>query len=188
MALAKVNADNARIWGSDEDYVAVAPLNAEFKLPETLTGEAPAPFEEVGWTHPDGYTLTPEDEVAKLKGFQGGRVIRTKVTSSETSFQFQALESTLQTLGLALNIKDSTATGDITKHTLAGARQVEQRQFLVELVDGDKHWLFHFPHGEITERQEIALGNEDITSYTLTVEVIGDYYLYTQGDEGMTPA
>lgn len=185
MALSEVDADNARIWGSDDDYVAVAPLGVEFTAPEELTEKAPAPFEELGWLHPDGFTLTPEDEAVKLKGFQGGRVIRTKITSSETSFQFQALESTLETVGLALNITKSETTGSVTKHTLAGARTVASRQFLIGLFDDDAKWLFHFPRGEITERQEIELGNEEITAYDLTVEVIGDYFLYTEGDAGM---
>nr|DAN91432.1 MAG TPA: major tail protein [Caudoviricetes sp.] len=185
MALDQVNADNARIWGSDDDYVAVAPIDTEFTPPTALTATAPTPFEEVGWIHPDGFTLTPTDEVAKLKGFQGGRVIRTKVTSSETSFAFQALESTLQTVGLALNIAESEATGGVTAHTLAGSRKVERRQFAIGLFDGDVKWLLHIPRGEITERQEITLGNEEITGYNLTVEIIGDYYLYTEGDPGM---
>ena len=136
MALAKVNAENARMFGSDDDYVAVAPLSATFAAPTALTPAAPTPFVEVGWLGPDGLNLTPNDEVSKLKGFQGGRVIRTVVTSSETSVSFQALESTLLTLGLSLGLKDSTTTAKITKHTLPGSRVVESRQFLVGLFDG----------------------------------------------------
>lgn len=185
MALTKVDPDNARIWGSDDDYVGIAALDAVFTEPTELTATAPTPFDEVGWVHPDGFTLTPTDEVAKLKGFQGGRVIRTKITSSETSFQFQALESKLEVVGLALGVGESKKTGDITKHTLKGSRSVESRQFVVGLFDGDTKWLLHIPHGDITERQEISLGNEEITAYNLTVEVIGDYYLYTEGDDGM---
>ena len=33
MALAKVNAENARMFGSDDDYVAVAELGATFSAP-----------------------------------------------------------------------------------------------------------------------------------------------------------
>lgn len=185
MAVAKVNADNSRIWGSDDDYVAVADLGAAFTDPETITKAAPSPFEEVGWLSPVGINLTPTDEVAKLKGFQGGRVIRVKTTSSETSFTFQALESTLLTMGLALGVASSAKAGEVTKHTLAGARQVEDRQFLIGTFDGDVKWLWHIPHGSVTEKQEIKLGNEEITAYNITVEIIGDYDLYTEDDAGM---
>lgn len=185
MALAQVDPDNARIWGSDDDYVAVADLDTEFTEPTELKATAPSPFEELGWIHPDGLTLTPTDEVTKLKGFQGGRVIRTVITSSETSIQVQALESTLLTLGLALGLKDSTKTGDVTKHTMAAAREVEARQFAIGLFDGDVKWLLHIPRGEITEKQEIQLGNEEITGYNLTIEIIGDYFLYTEGDDAL---
>ena len=188
MALAKVNAENARMFGSDDDYVAVAPLSATFAAPTALTPAAPTPFVEVGWLGPDGLNLTPNDEVSKLKGFQGGRVIRTVVTSSETSVSFQALESTLLTLGLSLGLKDSTTTAKITKHTLPGSRKVESRQFLVGLFDGTTKWLLHIPHGDITETAEITLGREEITGYNVTVEIIGDAYLYTEGDTGLTVA
>ena len=188
MALAKVNAENARMFGSDDDYVAVAELGATFSPPTAINAAAPTPFVEVGWTHPDGFKLTPTDEVTKLKGFQGGRVIRTVITSSETSFQFQALESSLLTLGLSLGLKDSATTGDVTKHTLPGSRKVESRQFLVGLFDGTTKWLLHIPHGDITEKAEITLGREEITGYNVTVEIIGDAYLYTEGDTGLTVA
>lgn len=187
MALIKVNPDNARIWGSDDDYFAVADLDAEFTAPASIEKAAPAPFIEAGWIHPDGFTLTPTDEVVKLKGFQGGRVIRTKVTSSETTISVQLLESTLLTMGLALGLKESTKTGDVTKHTVSGSREVEARQFLVGLFDGETSWLLHIPCGEIGEKQEVALGSEDITGYNLTIEIIGDAYLYTEGDAGMVP-
>ncbi|MSS84484.1 hypothetical protein FYJ24_06845 [Actinomycetaceae bacterium WB03_NA08] len=185
MALAQVNADNARLFGSDDDYVAVADLDAAFTAPESISAAAPAPFVEVGWIHPDGFTLTPTDEVAKLKGFQGGRVVRTAITSSETSFAFQMLESTALSLGLALSRGDATTTGGVTKSTLKGARQIEKRQFLLGLFDGDVKWLLHIPHGEITERQEITIGREEITGYNVTVEIIGDYFLYSQGDDAL---
>ena len=185
MALTQVNADNARIWGSDDDYVAVADLDAAFTAPESLTKAAPSPFEEVGWLSPDGITLTPTDEVAKLKGFQGGRVVRVKTTSSETSFTFQALESTLLTMGLALGVASSEKAGGVTKHTMLGSREVEDRQFLIGTFDGDVKWLWHIPHGSVTEKQEITLGNEEIAAYSITVEIIGDYFLYTEDDAGM---
>lgn len=188
MALTQVNADNARMFGSDDDYVAVADLDAEFTAPTAITAAAPAPFVEAGWIHPDGFTLTPTDEVAKLKGFQGGRVVRTAITSSETSFAFQMLESTALTLGLALGRGKAATTGGVTKSTIPGSRTVEKRQFLIGLFDGDVKWLLHIPHGEITERQEITIGREEITGYNVTVEIIGDYYLYSEDDEALESA
>lgn len=186
MAFKNANPDNARVWGSDDDFVAVAPLEAEFTLPATIDTEAPAPFKEVGWLHPDGFTLNPNDEIQKFKGFQGGRVVRTKVTSSETSIQFQLLESTALTMGIALDVTESTAEGAVTKHTLPGSREVDARQWLIGLFDGDVKWLLHIPRGEIGERAEVKLGSEELTAWNVTVEIIGDAYLYTEGDLAMT--
>lgn len=183
MALAKVNSDNARIFGSDDDYVAVKDWVADLDGTELddldeLKATAPTGFTEVGWLHPDGISLEPTDELQKLKGYQGGRTIRTKITSSETSFKFQCLESTALTLGLALDMDEgTTTTGGITKHTIKGAREVIKKTFAIGLFDGDVKWLLYVPHGEIGERTEINLGGEEIVAIEFTVEVIGDAYL-----------
>lgn len=186
MALIKVNPDNARVWGSDDDFFAVAEIGADFTAPSSIAAAAPQPFVEAGWIHPDGFSLTPTDEVAKLKGFQGGRIIRTVVTSSETSIKVQCLESTLLTLGLALGMKGSVKTGGVTKHTLPGGRTTDKRQGLIGLFDGSRKWLMRFDF-EVGEKEEIKLGKEEITGYNLTLEIIGDITLYTEGDPGMEP-
>lgn len=186
MALAKVNSENARIFGSDDDYVAVKDWVADLDGTELddldgLKETAPAGFTEVGWLHPDGLSLEPTDEVAKLKGFQGGRTIRTKITSSETSFKFQALESTALTLGLALDATESKKTaGGVDKLTIRGAREVVKKSFAIGLFDGDVKWLLYVPHGEVTERSEVALGGEEIVAWEFTVEIIGDSYLLAE--------
>lgn len=186
MALAKVNSDNARIFGSDDDYVAVKDWVSDLDGTELddldkLEATAPAGFTEVGWLHPDGISLEPTDELQKLKGFQGGRTIRTKITSSETAFKFQCLESTALTLGLALDMDEgTTTTGGITKHKIKGAREVIKKTFAIGLFDGDVKWLLYVPHGEIGERTEINLGGEEIVAIEFTVEVIGDAYLLSE--------
>lgn len=189
MALAQVDPDNARIWGSDDDYVAFAPPGSADDLTITeIKKTAPSPFIEVGWLGPDGPGLTPSDEIKKLKGFQGGRVIRTKVTSSETQLKFIALESTINTVGMALDLRETATTGGVSK-SKAGARRVIKKSWIVGQFDGDIGWLWVIPEGEIGERAEVKLGREDITGWELTVEVIGDYYLYTNDPAftGVTP-
>lgn len=173
-----VKAENARIFGSDDDSVAIGD-SLEALLPEGLEplGED---FTEVGWLSDDGIGFAPEDSVDKHHGHQGGRVVRTKMTTSETSFTFQALESKLSHVGLAMSIKKSETTveGDATKHTMGG-RKVERRPFVVDTYDEDKHYRWIIPIGEIGERNEFALSSAEITGWEFTVEIIGDFYLVT---------
>ena len=125
-----VKAQNARIFGSDDDSVAIGD-SLEFRLPEGLEplGED---FTEVGWLGDEGIGFSPEDSVDKFYGHQGGRVVRTKMTSSETTFTFQALESKLSHVGLAMSIKNSETTveGDATIHTMGGVKSCVARSWL----------------------------------------------------------
>lgn len=174
-----VNSSNARIYGSDDDAVFIAPLGTE--LPGDL--DAPgAPFEDVGWLHSDGITVGGDTNVEKFVGHQGGKTVRTKVTESNTTFQFQCLETTALTLGLQLNILDSETIGGVTRQTVSSGRKVEARTFVIDVYDEDDttiHTRYEIPRGEIGERAEFTLSNSDITGYTFTVEVIGDYYRVT---------
>lgn len=173
----KVRAENARIFGSDDDSVAIG-SSLEALLPEGLEPLSDD-FTEVGWLGDEGIGFAPEDSVDKHHGHQGGRVVRTKMTSSETTFTFQALESKISHVGLAMSVKASeTAEGGVTKHTM-GAREVVRRPFVIDTYDGEFHYRWVVPIGEIGERTEFALSKSDITAWEFNVEIIGDFYLIT---------
>lgn len=175
------NAENARIFGSDDDAVSIAPLGTD--LPTGLA-ELESEFQDVGWLHTDGITLGGDATVNKFRGHQGGKVIRTKVTESNKTFKFQCLETTALTLGLQLNITDTeTATG-VTTMTVSTADRVEARAFSIDVYDVDGrddpvHYRYVCARGEIGERAEFKLVNSDITGYTYTVEVIDEFFIIT---------
>lgn len=176
-----VNSANARIFGSDNDAVWVAPLGTD--LPDDLALPED-PFADVGWLHTDGITVGGDTTVDKFRGHQGGKVIRTKVTESNTTFQFQCLETTALTLGLQFNILDKTSTTGLATATISASRKVTPRAFIIDVFDADDEanpyqyrWMFE--RGEIGEREEFTLINSDITGYTFTVEVIDEFLLLT---------
>jgi len=174
-----LDAANARIFGSDDDKVQLGPLGST--LPTALGAVDPALL-DVGWLHTDGIPFTPSDSVEKLRGHQGGRVVRTTITESDLTFQFQCLETTALTLGLQHNITSAaTATGVTTMNASPG-RQVEARAFVLDLYDKDNtdiHYRYVIPRGEIGERAEFTHANSDITGYTFNVEIIGSYDIIT---------
>lgn len=174
-----LDAANARIFGSDDDKVQIAPLGST--LPTTLAA-ADAAFEDVGWLHSDGIPFSPSDSIEKFRGHQGARVVRTTVTESDLTFQFQCLETTALTLGLQHNITSAaTATGVTTMAASAG-RQIEARAFVLDLYDKDDtsiHYRYVIPRGEIGERSEFTYAASDITGYTFNVEIIGSYTIIT---------
>lgn len=177
--------DNARIYGSDEDAVFDAPLGtaAPTTLATDLNTEPAAPWEDFGWLGEDGMNLNPSDSVTKFRGHQGGKVVRTKMVTSETQFVFRCLETKAQTINLQFQVKGRTITGvapnEIARTTFGSGRQVVSRAFLVRLVDEGVIRWFEIPRGEIGERGSLALRNSEMSVYEFTVEIIGDWYELT---------
>lgn len=172
-----LDAANARIFGSDDDKVLVAELGST--LPTSLAA-VDAAFEDVGWLHSDGLPFTPTDNVEKIRGHQGGRVVRTTITESDLTFGFQALESNSVTMPLQHNITSATSATGVTTLNASPGRLVLARAFVLDLFDKDNpdiHYRYVIPRGEIGERQEFTASNADITGYTFAVEVIGSYQI-----------
>ena len=177
-----VNADNARIFGSDDDAVSIAPLGTT--LPTDLVTALDAAFEEAGWLHPDGFTLGGDTSVQRFRGHQGAKVVRTKVTESNKTIRFQCLETTALTLGLQHNITAASTTTGVTTMTVSAGSKVDARAFVVDVFDIDGgptpiHYRYVIPRGEIGDRAEFTLAATDITGYTYTVEVIDEFFIIT---------
>lgn len=174
-----LDAANARIFGSDDDRVLLAPLGST--LPTDLSAPDLA-FEDVGWLHTDGLPFTPTDSVEKIRGHQGGGVVRTTITESDLTFQFIALETNAVTLPLQHNIQSATDAAGVTTLEARPSRLVLARAFVLDLYDKDNtdiHYRYICPRGEIGERSEFAHVNNDITAYTFNVEIIGSYQIIT---------
>lgn len=182
-----VNSANARIFGSDDDAVFVGPLGTT--LPTGLAAPE-APLEDAGWLGPDGIAIGGDSSVNRFRGHQGARVVRTKMGESSTTFTFQCLETTALTLGLQVNMKAKATASGVTTATVSAGKKVEARAFVIDVYDEDDatiHYRYLIPRGEIGERSDFTLGNSDITGYSFTVEVIGDYTIITN-DEAIVEA
>lgn len=174
-----LDAANARIFGSDNDRVLVGPLGTT--LPTTLAAPDAALL-DVGWLHTDGLPFTPTDNVEKIRGHQGGKVVRTTITESDLNFQFMALETNKVTFPLQHNVTSSSVLTGVATVNMSPGRKVLARAFVLDLFDKDDtaiHYRYICPRGEIGERSEFAQVNSDITTYTFPVEIIGSYQLIT---------
>lgn len=176
-----VNAENARIFGSDDDKVYVGPVGST--LPTTLAAPA-ATLVDAGWLHTDGFTIGQDATVNKFRGHQGGRVVRTKVSESGRTVQFQCLETTALTLGLQLNIKTRTTATQVTTMTVSTSTKIEARALVIDTFDIDGRatpvqYRYVIPRAEIGERSEFKLAGTDITAYNFTAEIIGDFFIIT---------
>lgn len=169
-----LDAANARIFGSDDDTISMAAIGST--LPTTL-GALDAAFSDVGWLGTDGIELTPDDSVQKFRGYQGGKVVRTVITESSTSFKFQALESTIETFGLQWNVSSTSTSGSLTTTNLTSGRVVTAKAFVIDQYDRDNASIHHrwvIARGEINTREAVKFTSGEIVGYTFTVEIIGD--------------
>lgn len=188
------NASNVRIYGSDDDAVSLAPTGTALPTTAAVAGETPVGFLDAGWIHTDGITFGGDTNVERFRGHQGGRVIRVKITESNTTIQWQCLETTALTLGLQLNVKEKTTAAGLTTATVSSGRKVERRAIVVDTFDADvlvgEDPLFYRYTAEIevAEREEFVIASTDMTGFTFTAEVMGDFNIITNDPAFVDPA
>ena len=178
-----INSDNVRSAGGDLDSVWVGKLGAQ--MPQEI--EDPPNHENVGWLNEDGLEFGHEDNVESFTGHQCGKVVRKKVTSSEDTFKFTALESTALVYGLIHDIRArSTSTGvvdtgkQVTRMRVSGSKKPnDRRSWVVDLWDGDIWERYLIPSGEIGERPAVTASNSGLKMYEFTVTVYGSYEILT---------
>ena len=164
--------DNVRIYGDDASGVWVADKGTTGPVGLAAPGVG---FTEVGWLGEDGIDFDRNEEVSEFKAFQGGTMLRKKVTSVDDTFKFIALEETALTLGLYYKGVTATAGTGIETYEISNQAVSDERAFVVDLVDGAVTKRYVIPSGEVTGRATVGHKNTDLTMYEFTVTIYGDY-------------
>lgn len=167
---------NIRIYGDDASAVYVAPKGTTG--PVDLAAVS-ASYKEVGWLSEDGVDVERNEDVAEFKAWQGGKVVRKKVTSVDDTFKFQALEENLVTTGLYYKGQAPVVTTGVAKITVTNQSKSDERAFVIDFVDGTVSKRYVIPSGEVSERATIPHKNTDMTLYEYTVTIYGDYFIYS---------
>ena len=170
-----VNADNARIFGSDLDSIFLAPLGTA--MPTGLSDALNGAFEDVGWLHADGVTETQSGTKQKVRGYQGNAVVRTRMTETGTEYGFVALESKLQTQSLRYDEKSTSTSGGVRSVTRGPGQKVTARAAVIEFYDADNVTVkerIAIPRFEITPNGERMFVSSDISGFPFLGEVIGN--------------
>ena len=176
--------DNIRIYGDEDSAVFVAPLGTTG--PTTLAAPGVG-FEELGWLGEDGVPFDRNQDVTDFRAFQGGTIVRKKVTSDDHTFRVQCLEETALTLGLYYSGEAFVTTTGVAKATISPGAPADPRAWVVDLHDGAVHKRYVVPKGEVTERATVEHQNAALTIYDLTVTIYGDYDIYTNNPAVVTP-
>lgn len=179
-----VDALNALIFGADNDALYLADGKVDLSKVTDLTSPLPKELEHVGWISEDGMGLEFSDSLEKIRGHQGHKVVKTYMSSSDTTLTATLLESKLKTVLRAL---DATAekSGDITKITAKTARQTKLCTGVLDLFDtsgNGAQWRILFPLLQLGERESLAFKTTEMTAYTHKLEVLEDYVILTNAE------
>lgn len=175
MAIPIMDQDRIRVFGGDDDCVWVAPLGST--LPTDLGDLDPA-IEPVGTLGDEGMSLARDVEVQKFRAHQGGKVVRTKVTSSEKKITFVAWEDNDVVADLRDKVLSKTTVGDVTASEISDAVEVKTRAIVVDLYDSDVHVRYACPRVEITTTGDEPWKNSEIAASTFEATIIGSYWKY----------
>ncbi|MFJ6547454.1 hypothetical protein [Microbacterium sp. NPDC091676] len=171
-----VNSALARIFGSDSDAVWLAELGAQ--LPATLAASPGAAYEDIGWLNTDtGVTETLLGSVTDIRGHQGAGVVRTRIETPGTQFQFVALEQKRMTDELRYDVKSSSTTGGVRTSVRGSGQKVRPRTAVIDLYDIDDENVqvrLCIPRLEIVPNGDRTFINSDIAGYPMLGTVIGD--------------
>jgi hypothetical protein len=179
--MAEKNYDNIRAYGDLDSEVFFAPLGST--LPTTIAADPTTPFAPVGWLSEDGVSLALSTDVEKFKGWQGGTVLRTKVTGTEKTITIQCLEETPGVTELYYGHGAATVsgTGDaaVARIDLPEGVPTVARAAVFKFVDGGVTKFLVCERVEVSGREDLSHQNSSLTMYGLTLDIIGDSYILT---------
>lgn len=175
-----MNADNARIYGSENDCIYLAPLGTT--VPTDIDSPLDAAFEDVGWLHSDGITESQTGSVEKIRGHQGNGVVRTRINEPGTTISFTALETKDQTNSLRYVESDVTTADGVRKATRGAGQKIATRVAVIDVFDADNDEVkerFVIPRFEVSPNGDRQMVNSDIAGFPFVGEIIGEYTHYS---------
>ncbi len=183
------NSLNALMFGSDDDSLYLTPLSAAgttaLESITDLDSPIPAAFIDCGWINEDGLGLELSDSVEKIRGHQGNAVVKTFMSSSDTTLTATLLESKLQTVVTYLNavVQRVTGTGgDYARIEAPSSRRVTYLTGVLDLfetTESQTQWRILFPKIALGERGALAFKAKELTGYSHTLEVLGGFTILT---------
>lgn len=178
------NIENVRIYGDDASGVWVAPKGTTGPID---LAAPPVGFVELGWLSEDGVDEAVSQDSTVHRAWQGAKIVREKITTSDTTYRFQCLETNAATMGLRYRGQVATTTTGVAKITATDQTKQD-----------DRAWVFDFVDGAVTERHVLASGSYKMTGtiprrnggiaileYTVTPQ--GDPVIYSNAAALLTP-
>lgn len=128
-------------------------------------------FRDAGWVSENGLKKAVSESVTTIRAFGSNTPVRKLITSSETTFELEFLESNTT----ALEVYNRFALGDIVVASdgsfsfTEGEPNVEQYCSVFDLVDGPNRIRAVVPILEVTDRKEFDIKSAASVQYGVTL-------------------
>jgi hypothetical protein len=167
---------NIRIYGDDAGGVWVAAKGTTG--PTTLAAPGVG-FSEIGWISEDGISQERSQDATSFRAWQGGQVVRRKITNTEDTFSFQALETNAVTHGLMFRGQTPTIATGVATTVVQNQSVTDERAWVFDMVDGTVTKRYVIPSGAYELSGTIVARNDEMTVHEFTVTPQGAYFHIT---------
>ncbi len=170
------NLANIRIYGDEASAVYVAPKGA------TMPADLAAPgvtFADLGWLSEDGTEISREMSSNDFTAWQGGTIVRSKVSGVKDTVKVTCLEETAVALGLYYPGSTSVTTTGTTKLTVKGGSVSNEKALVIDFLDGSITKRYAIPRAEVTGVGTVGHKNSDMTMYEFTFTIYGGFDIIT---------
>lgn len=170
------NLANIRIYGDQASAVYVAPKGTTG--PVGLAAPAAA-FADLGWLSEDGTDITRETSTTDFTAWQGGTIVRSKVSGVKDTLKVVCLEETATALGLYYPGSTSATVTGTTTITVPGGSKSNEKALVVDFIDDTVTKRYSIPRAEVTGVGTVSHKDSDMTMYEFTFTIYGGFTIIT---------
>lgn len=170
------NLANIRIYGDDTSAVYVAPKGTT--MPVDLAAPAAA-FVELGWLSEDGAEIGRDVSTTDFTAWQGGVIVRSKITGVKNTIKVTCLEETAVALDLYYPGRTTATVTGTTTITVPGGSKANEKALIIDYKDDTVTKRFTCARAEVTSVGTVGHKNSDMTMYEFTFTIYGEFKIIT---------
>lgn len=174
------NISNIFMGGSEDDALWLGPIGTDLSAItldvdlSTISG-----LVDAGWLSDDGLVLDMKDSQDTIKAYQGAKIVRTYMKSSENNFSATLLETnkTFPWYTSGTVTKQTVGEHTVAHLTIPSARKIVPLVMVWDTYDADDpniHARYWCDRIELGERGKVSWKNGDIVGYDWDFTAIED--------------
>lgn len=163
----------AQVRTAPSGHIYVGPLGAT--EPDDVSTPLDGAFSDLGYTTPDGVTITPNVEQEDINVWQSLMPVLSPITGMTLEVAFVMAQLNKDTLSLFFLGEEFTDDGTTATLNINANPGSQERCLVIEWTDssGDTYRLV-IPRAQMTEREELTLTRGESTNLGLTFSALDD--------------